>query len=128
MSSAVVPASASGGGYLATQSAARGLGPSTSTSIIAGDRRKIHTSFTEKGAEMVEEYDVHTDVLLLRKLRHKSSLGAWGPWVFEIGEPVAKFNADKDLFMESSNNVSRVSERANEPQGGFWRRSAWHLI
>lgn len=28
-------------------------GPSTSTSIIAGDRRKIHTSFTEKGAEMV---------------------------------------------------------------------------
>jgi hypothetical protein len=56
---------------------------------------------------MVEEYDVTSDALLLRKLRHKSSLGAWGPWIFEIGEPVAKFNADKDLILESSNNVSK---------------------
>lgn len=74
--------------------------------MIAGDYRKIHTSFTETGSEMVEEYDIDTNALLLRKLRHKTSLGAWGPWEFEVGEPVAKFNADKDLILESSSNVS----------------------
>ena len=57
----------------------------------------------------VEEYDVHTDQLLLRKLRHKSSLGAWGPWTFEVGEPVAKFNPNSDLMLESSNNVGSES-------------------
>lgn len=99
------PAPSAASGYLASQSLARGLGPATSTSIVSGDRRKIHTSFTEKGSEMVEEYDLHTDAILIRKLRHKSSLGAWGPWIYEIGEPVTKFNADKDLILESSNNV-----------------------
>lgn len=105
MSSAVVPSASppSSGGYMAAQSAARGLGPSTSTSLVAGDRRKIHTSFTgAKGAEMVEEYDLQTDALLLRKLRHKSNLGAWGPWEFEVGEAVAKFHAEKDLLLESA--------------------------
>ena len=48
---------------------------------------------------------MHSDELLLRKLRHKSSLGAWGPWAFEVGEPVAKFNPNSDLMLESSNNV-----------------------
>jgi hypothetical protein len=91
---------------MAAQSSVRGLGASTSTALVAGDRRKIHTSFAEKGAEMVEEYDLHSDQLLLRKIRTKSNLGAWGAWTFEIGEPVNKFNPNNDLMLESSNNVS----------------------
>jgi len=133
MSSASAAAAAgSGGGYFAAQAAARGYGPSTSTALIAGDRRKIHTSFGARG-EMVEEYDVASDALLLRKLRWKSSLGSWGPWEFEVGEPVSKFNANNDLMLESSNNVrqksrqrgSHTDSRARACQG---RRSWLHAI
>ncbi len=99
--------SLSTGGYFSAQALARGLGPSTSTSLIAGDRRKIHTSFPQKGAEMVEEYDVSSDQLVQRKLRLKSHLGNWGEWEFEIGEPVHKFNPEKEIMSESSNNVRR---------------------
>jgi hypothetical protein len=53
---------------------------------------------------MVEEYDVHTDDLLVRKIRTKSNLGSWGGWNFEIGEPVDKMKPDT-MMMESSNNV-----------------------
>jgi len=96
------PIAASSSGYMAAMAKARGWGPSTSTAIVAGDWRKIHTTFTETGVEMVEEYDFSTDDLLIRKIRSKTGLGAWGSWNFEVGEPVSKLNPHSDLMLESS--------------------------
>src|SRR4051812_41561010 len=92
--------------YLSAHSAARKWGPFTSTSLVAGDRRKVHTSFPESKTEFIEEYDVNSDDLLIRKYRQQSSLGAWGAWTFEIGEPVNKFNPQNELMAETANNVS----------------------
>lgn len=66
---------------------------------------------------------MHSDELLLRKLRHKSSLGAWGPWAFEVGEPVAKFNPNSDLMLESSNNVRTPRGNTNAGAGVAGGRS-----
>ena len=80
----------------------------TSTSIVSGGRRKVHTTY-EDGREMVEEFDVVTDELMLRKVRHaKTALGREGSWVYEVGdEPVkpAAFGADGPMIMESGSNV-----------------------
>ncbi|XP_062420334.1 protein DPCD isoform X2 [Pungitius pungitius] len=38
---------------------------------------------------MTEEYDSNTDELIVRKWRHKSTLGAQGQWQVEVGEPLA---------------------------------------
>lgn len=64
---------------------------------------------------MAEEYDLNTDVLLMRKWRHKSTLGAQGQWQVEIGEPCAvglsldaeiKEHCSNPLFMRKDTNTS----------------------
>mmetsp|Transcript_9581 Transcript_9581/g.15722 ORF Transcript_9581/g.15722 Transcript_9581/m.15722 type:complete len:200 (-) Transcript_9581:131-730(-) len=58
-----------------------------STALVSGNRKKIHTTYDD-GSELVEEFDLQTDELLVRKFRRKTALGGDGPWVFEIGEPM----------------------------------------
>ena len=86
----------------------------TSTSIVSGGRRKVHTTF-EDGREMVEEFDVVTDELVLRKVRQgKTALGREGSWVYEVGdEPVkaAAFGVDGPMLMESGSNVRIKREK-----------------
>merc|ERR1712159_197126 len=51
---------------------------------VRGDgRKKIHTTFPD-GAEMVEEYDERTDVLLVRKVRKPKALGGEADWSWEV--------------------------------------------
>jgi hypothetical protein len=50
----------------------------SSTTMTQGNRRKVHTTF-EDGAEMVEEYDLKTDELVVRKRRSKTVLGKVNP-------------------------------------------------
>lgn len=78
--------------------------PQTS-SIVKDGRRKFHTTF-ENQSEMVEEYDVATNKLLVRKTRKPTTLGGEGEWVFEIGAEMKPFNPINDLFAPSSSNVS----------------------
>uniref|UniRef100_A0A8C4Q353 Protein DPCD n=1 Tax=Eptatretus burgeri TaxID=7764 RepID=A0A8C4Q353_EPTBU len=47
-------------------------------------RRKVHFTFAD-GKEMVEEYHLTSEDLLLRKWRQRSALGALGHWEVEIG-------------------------------------------
>ena len=76
------------------------------TSIISGSRRKFHTTYKD-GSEMVEEYDLKTNELLVRKNRKPSQLGGEGEWVFELGGEVFKpFNPMRDNLAVSSKNVS----------------------
>lgn len=74
------------------------------TAIIADGRRKVHSSFTD-GSEVVEEFDVVTDELLLRKSRRPTPVGGEGKWIVEVGldeNALRGFNPDLDLLRESS--------------------------
>ena len=75
------------------------------TSIVADGRRKFHTTYKD-GEEMVEEFDLNTNQLLLRKRRRQTILGGGGEWVIEIGGEVQPFNPFNELLAPSSANVS----------------------
>ena len=74
------------------------------TAKIADGRKKVRSEFVD-GSEMVEEYDVITDELLVRKVRRPNVLGGEGEWVFEVGGDVynaTAFVPDRDLLRESA--------------------------
>ena len=52
------------------------------TTMTSGGRKKMHYTYPD-GSEMVDEFDVQTDALLVRKKRRKTMLGALGDWVYE---------------------------------------------
>ncbi|CAE8705883.1 unnamed protein product, partial [Polarella glacialis] len=82
-------------------------------------RKKIHTTFPD-GAEMIEEYDDKTDVLLLRKTRKPSKLGKEGEWVWEVGQaPEAAFDPYADLLRASTSNPIFI--RKDTPEHFQWR-------
>eukprot|EP00471_Norrisiella_sphaerica_P005610 CAMPEP_0184489470 /NCGR_PEP_ID=MMETSP0113_2-20130426/15525_1 /TAXON_ID=91329 /ORGANISM="Norrisiella sphaerica, Strain BC52" /LENGTH=86 /DNA_ID=CAMNT_0026872901 /DNA_START=130 /DNA_END=387 /DNA_ORIENTATION=- len=73
-----------------------------------GGRRKHHTSWPD-GSEMVEEYEVSSNRLVVRKVRSKSSLGKLSDWQILVGEPEKKeFNPNRDLIASSSKNPEFV--------------------
>eukprot|EP00659_Diplonema_papillatum_P003585 gene3585-5562_t len=77
------------------------------TCLIQGGRRKVHASY-HGGIECVEEYDVITDKLLVRKWRMESRLGGEGRWDHEVGtEGLAP---SSDFLVESTANplVTRI--------------------
>lgn len=85
----------------------------------ADGRKKIHTTFHD-GAELVEEFDEKTDVLLLRKSRKPSKLGKEGEWVFEVGQPPeAAFDPHADLLRASTSNP--IFMRKDTPDQFQWR-------
>ena len=63
----------------------------------------MHYTFPDD-SEMVEEYDLQTDELVVRKRCSKTVLGAKGEWVFEVGEPPARVTVDNDMMRPSSSN------------------------
>ncbi|XP_078245569.1 protein DPCD isoform X3 [Pogona vitticeps] len=70
---------------------------------------------------MAEEYDMKTNQLLLRKWRQKNTLGAYGHWQLEVGEPNlhASEALDRDLIKESSTNPIFIRK---DTKGSFqWR-------
>ncbi|XP_053167184.1 protein DPCD isoform X1 [Hemicordylus capensis] len=75
------------------------------TALLGDGKRKVHYLF-DSGKEMVEEYDMKTNQLLLRKWREKNTLGACGNWQIEVGEPdlPAVRALDQELIKESSTN------------------------
>jgi hypothetical protein len=73
-------------------------------SVISDGRRKVTSRFTDN-TEMVEEFDVITDELLVRKTRRQLPTGSWSDWVFEVGtdDRVTRgFNPDLDLLRETA--------------------------
>lgn len=71
------------------------------TATIANGRKRIHTKFVD-GMEMVEEFDVVTDELLLRKVRRKPLIGGEGLWVVEVGNETKSVNLDRDMIREAN--------------------------
>ena len=74
------------------------------TSIVADGRRKFHTTYMD-GSEMVEEYDLNSNQLVVRKRRRPNVLGD-GKWEIEIGGDVKGFNPIHDVIAPSTTNVS----------------------
>ncbi|XP_062291058.1 protein DPCD [Scomber scombrus] len=93
---------------------------SKKTALIHDGKRKIHYLFTD-GKEMAEEYDLKTDELIVRKWRHKSTLGAHGQWQVEIGEPPADSvtSSDADVIKENCSNP--VFTRRDTKASFQWR-------
>ncbi len=85
------------------------------TSIVSGGRKKIHSVFVD-GSEMVEEFDVVTDELLLRKLRKPNPLGGEGEWIVELGGEAARTvrNVDRDMLVEVAGAPQVVSQDASD--------------
>ncbi|KAE8300909.1 Protein DPCD [Larimichthys crocea] len=90
---------------MAVQSWIDVLKSSKKTALIHDGKRKIHYLFID-GKEMAEEYDLKTDELIVRKWRHKSTLGAQGQWQVEIGDPlvVPVPSSDSDVIKENCSN------------------------
>ena len=57
---------------------------------------------------MVEEYDLQTDELMVRKRCTKTVLGAKSEWVFEVGEPPARMTIENDMLRPSNANPTLV--------------------
>ena len=70
-------------------------------------------------SEMVEEYELQTDELIVRKRRGKTVLGKEEEWVFEVGEPPARVTIEGDLMRVSSSNP--VFVRKDRPHAFEWR-------
>ncbi|XP_063963926.1 protein DPCD-like [Lytechinus pictus] len=83
-------------------------------------RRKIHFILPD-GRELVEEYDLKTNDLIVRKWRSKNVLGREGKWEIEVGEqfrpPAA--SGEADFLMESSSNP--ICTRMDTRQAFQWR-------
>ncbi|XP_072318537.1 protein DPCD [Eucyclogobius newberryi] len=75
---------------------------SKKTALIHDGKRKVHYLFTD-GKEMAEEYDVNTDELLVRKWRHKHTLGAHEQWQVEVGEPFTVGSLESEIKENNSN-------------------------
>lgn len=91
----------------------------SSTSINQGGRRKVHTTF-EDGSELVEEFDLKTDELLVRKRRTKTALGGDNPWEYLVGEAPRMFNSDTGTLIESGANPAWTRSQ-DTPRAFVWR-------
>lgn len=102
---------------MATKLATHPEGTKMSIMSSAG-RKKVHYTHPD-GSELVEEFDVQTDALVVRKRRAKTILGALGEWVFEIGEPPGRVTIENDMLRPSSSNPLLV--RNDRPHAFEWR-------
>ncbi|XP_077461933.1 protein DPCD isoform X1 [Stigmatopora argus] len=105
---------------MAVQSWIDNLKSSTKTALIHDARRKIHYLFAD-GKEMAEEYDLRTDELIVRKWRHKNTLGAQGQWQVEVGEPLVCPVTSMEAEMLKENCSNPVFMRKDTKSSFQWR-------
>ncbi|XP_077427007.1 protein DPCD [Vanacampus margaritifer] len=105
---------------MAAQSWIDNLKSSKKTALIHDGKRKIHYLFGD-GKEMAEEYDLRTDELVVRKWRHKNTLGAQGQWEVEVGEPPVGPAASLDAEMLTENCSNPVFMRKDTNNSFQWR-------
>jgi len=80
------------------------------SALVQDGRRKIHFTFQD-GTELVEEYDLKTNDLLIRKWRRKSKLGSTQAWEVEIGD-----NSLVDSKSALLSGSKHLSESVSNPQ------------
>ncbi|XP_049872347.1 protein DPCD [Pectinophora gossypiella] len=70
--------------------------------------KKIHYKFDD-GKEMVEEYNIDTQVLLRRAWKVKAKLGGEGKWDVEVGDPIPD-------GIPTNMEAADITERNDQPQ------------
>ena len=86
--------------------------------VTSNGRRKCHFTLPDD-SEVIEEYDMQTDELVVKKRRGKTVLGALTEWTFEVGEPPARTTIENDMLRASSSNPVLV--RKDRPHAFEWR-------
>ncbi|KAL0235756.1 hypothetical protein GEMRC1_002338 [Eukaryota sp. GEM-RC1] len=66
------------------------------TTVVADGRYKVHCTYPDQ-TEMVEEYDVNSLLLLVRKWRTTTRLGGKSSYHYEIGAP-PRLNSEEELL------------------------------
>ncbi|XP_058497307.1 protein DPCD [Solea solea] len=105
---------------MAVQSWSGTLQSSRKTALLQDGKRKIHYLFID-GQEMVEEYDLETDELIVRKWRQKSKIGGQGEWQVEVGEQLASPVPSLDSSMIKENCSNPVFTRKDTKSSFQWR-------
>ncbi|XP_067858082.1 protein DPCD [Heptranchias perlo] len=90
------------------------------TAVVQEGQRKVHYLFPD-GREMVEEYEVSSDQLTVRKWKQNNTLGAPGQWQFEVGEAFSRAvgSLEQQLIQESSSNP--IFTRKDTKMSFQWR-------
>ncbi|KXS22353.1 hypothetical protein M427DRAFT_141844 [Gonapodya prolifera JEL478] len=83
--------------------------PMRMAAMVEG-RHRVHTSFPD-GSEIVDEYDVKTEDLVVRRFRPPSVLGRPQPWVHEVGAPPAPPTGLSDSLLTPSSSSPSVVRR-----------------
>ncbi|XP_014369509.2 protein DPCD isoform X1 [Papilio machaon] len=82
--------------------------------------KKIHYKF-EDGREMVEEYNIDTQVLLRRSWKLKGKLGGEGKWQAEIGDPIPEVSANVEVADLTECKDQPILTRRNTRVNLEWR-------
>lgn len=90
--------------------------------------KKIHYKFDD-GREMVEEYNVDTQVLLRRAWKLKGKLGGEGKWLVEVGDPIPDATPSTDALdiSESKDQVRVVFKYLNNIFYFFLRPTHYNM-
>ena len=88
------------------------------TTMSSGGRRKVHYTFPDE-SEMVEEYDLQTDEMVVRKRCTKTVLGAKSDWVYEVGEAPARVTIENDMMRPNATNP--ILTRKDRVNAFEWR-------
>merc|ERR1740138_1239484 len=86
--------------------------------VNTGGRRKCHYTLPDE-SEVIEEFDLQTDELVVRKRRSKTVLGANEEWKYEVGEAPTRVTIENDMLRPSSSNPVLV--RKDRPHAFEWR-------
>lgn len=73
------------------------------TLVITGGRRRLMSTYPD-GTETVEEFDLNTHELLLRRVKAPRRLGE-GTWVYEVGEESKRAGDAETVIAPAATNV-----------------------
>lgn len=87
--------------------------------LIENNLKKIHYDFSN-GQEMVEEYNLDTNVLTRRAWKRKNQFQGQDQWEIEIGDPEPTYNKDEPILIKENSNQPFISKR-NTRSNLEWR-------
>lgn len=74
------------------------------TCMLQDNLKKVHFDF-ENGREMVEEYNLDTNVVTRRAWKVKGQMGGAGEWEIELGDPEYSQKEHTLVIKENSSQV-----------------------
>ncbi|XP_015173393.1 PREDICTED: protein DPCD [Polistes dominula] len=96
---------------MATNSWLKRIQNAKKTAIIQNGNRKVHF-LMEDGKEMVEEYNMNTNVLVRRAWKEKKDFTENNAgWIVEVGDPEPKLNNIETFGIQESSNTPFITRR-----------------